>query len=84
MSDIPKSPSLNTQLANAVASVARAQDRLVEMSNRVAAARRDETDAINAVNKEQKHFDDLVAMVKKSAPLQTDWRRAAAPKEPTA
>ena len=75
MSDIPKSPSLNTQLANAVAAVASAQDYLRLKTELTDAARRNETEARNKVNEAQKHFDDLVAMVKKSAPRDTDWRR---------
>ena len=75
MSDIPKTPSLNTQLANAVADVAKAQDHLRHMSERVATASRDENDALNRVNEAQRHFDALVAEVKKSAPRDTDWRR---------
>lgn len=75
MSEIPKTPSLNTQLANAVAAVAAAQDYLERMSTLAASARRDETDALNKVNEAQRHFDALVAEVKKSAPRDTDWRR---------
>jgi hypothetical protein len=76
VSDIdPSKGSLNTQLANAVAAVAVANDRLAAMRDSLAAAQREETTAINKVNEAQKHFDDLVAMVKKSAPRNTDWRR---------
>ncbi len=75
MSDIPNSPSLNTQLANAVAAVASAQDYLKRMRELADSARRNETDALNKVNEAQKHFDALVAEVKKSAPKDTDWRR---------
>lgn len=78
MSAIPSSPSLNTQLANAVAAVASAQDRLQRMSELSDAARRDETDARNKVNEAQKHFDTLVALVKKSAPRDTEWKRPQA------
>lgn len=74
---IPTSPSLNTQLSNAVAAVASAQDHLTIMTQRVDAARREETDALNKVNEAQRHFDELVAMVKKSAPRNTEWRRPA-------
>lgn len=70
-------PSLNTQLANAVADVATAQDHLKRMTDRSAAARREEVDAINRVNEAQRHFDALVAEVKKTAPRDTDWRRVA-------
>lgn len=77
MGDIPKTPSLNTQLANAVADVAKAQDHLKRMTDRSAAARREEVDAINKVNEAQRHFDALVAEAKKTAPRDTDWRRAA-------
>ena len=76
MSTIPSTPSLNTQLANAVAAVARAQDALDQAARRASEARNIETDARNEVNKEQKHFDALVAEVKKSAPRDTDWRRS--------
>ena len=67
--------SLNTQLANAVAAVASAQDYLGRMCELTASARRNETDARNKVNEAQKHFDELVALVKKSAPRGTDWTR---------
>ena len=77
MSNIPTSPSLNTQMANAVAAVAAAQDHLQLMQDRTARARSEETDALNKVNEAQKHFDALVALVKKSAPRDTDWRRPA-------
>lgn len=80
MSDIPTSPSLNTQLANAVAAVARAQDRLDQLAKAAHIARNEETDARNRVNEAQRHFDALVAMVKKSAPLGTDWKRVEAPR----
>ena len=79
MSDIPKTPSLNTQLANAVAAVATAQDYLNRMTMLVETAHRDETNAINKVNEAQKHFDALVAEVQKSAPRGTGWRSKATP-----
>lgn len=75
MSDIPTSPSLNTQLANAVAAVASAQDNLLRMRELTNHARSNETDALNKVNEAQRHFDALVALVKKSALRDTDWRR---------
>ena len=75
MSNIPNTPSLYTQLANAFAAVASAQDHLRNMSDRVAGARSDECAALNKVNEAQRHFDALVAEVKKSAPRDTDWRR---------
>ena len=53
--------SLNTQLANAAAAVASAQDRLARMCELAERARHDETDARNKVNEAQKHFDELVA-----------------------
>ena len=75
MSERPE--SLNTQLANAVAAVASAQDYLARMCELTACARRNETDARDKVNEAQKHFDALVAQVKKSAPRDTDWTRPA-------
>jgi hypothetical protein len=45
------------------------------MCELTARARRDETDARNKVNEAQKHFDELVALVRKSAPRDTDWTR---------
>lgn len=74
MSTIPSTPSLNTQLANAVAAVACAQDELEQAARRASEARNRETDARNKVNEEQRHFDALVAEVKKSAPRDTAWR----------
>lgn len=75
MIDIPKTPSLNTQLANAVASIATAQDYLNRMREFREIAEKNETAARNDVNQAQRHFDALVAEVKKSAPPDTDWRR---------
>lgn len=69
--------SLNDQLANAVAAVAVANDRLARTADITAQARREETAALNELNRAQKHFDDLVATVKKSAPHGSDWRRPA-------
>lgn len=77
MADIPVTPSLNTQLANAVAAVASAQDYFLRMRELTAQAQRNETDALNKVNQAQRHFDALVAEVKKSAPRDTDWRDLA-------
>jgi hypothetical protein len=74
MSIDPTKGSVNTQLANAVAACAVANDRLDVVRNRLAGAKREETAAINAVNEAQKHFDELVALVKKSAPYSTDWK----------
>ena len=73
MSEVPE--SLNTQLANAVGAVAVAADYLTRMREQTAAAQRSETDALNRVNEAQKHFDELVTLVKKSAPRDTDWKR---------
>ena len=77
MADVPVTPSLNTQLANAVAAVASAQDYLLRMRELTEGARRNETDALNKVNEAQRHFDALVETVKKSAPRDTDWRKTA-------
>lgn len=66
--------SLNTQLADAVAALAVANDNLQQMNFLVDRARREETIARNKVNEAQKHFDNLVAEVKKSAPRDTDWK----------
>jgi hypothetical protein len=68
------SESLNTQLANAVAAVAQACDHHARMRELAAHAQHNETDALNRVNEAQKHFDSLVAQVKKSAPRGSDWR----------
>ena len=75
MADIPKSPSLNTQLANALAALATAQDNLARLRAAADSARREECTAVFKVNEAQRHFDALVAEVKKSAPHDTDWRR---------
>jgi len=73
MSD--KSESLNIQLANAVARLAQAQECLERMRRVLEDARREENAALNKVNEEQKHFDDLTAQVKSSAPKGSDWKR---------
>lgn len=73
MSERPQ--SLNTQLANAVASIAAAQDYYQRTKERAAIARNEETDALNTLNKAQENFDNLVAEVKKTAPQGTDWRK---------
>ena len=72
---MPNPESLNTQLANAVGEVARAQDRLQRMVHAAQVAFNEETAARNAVNEAQKHFDTLVAEVKKSALHDTTWRQ---------
>jgi len=77
MSAIPTSPSLDVQLSNAVAALAQAQDYLTRARVQVSRARSEETAAINRVNEAQRHFDALVAEVKKTAPSDTDWRRPA-------
>ena len=73
---IQTTQSLNTQLANAVAAVASAQDYLARMEQLTATAQRQESAARNKVNEAQRNFDALVAEVKKSAPSDTDWRRS--------
>lgn len=67
--------SLNAMLADAVAACATANDLLVSRQAILAEAKRAETDAINRVNEAQKQFDELVALVKKEAPRDTDWQR---------
>jgi len=75
VSDIPKTPDLNTQFYNSVAALAKANDNLRHMQELTNKARREETDALNRVNEAQRLFDALVAELKKSAPRDTDWRR---------
>lgn len=73
----PTKGSVNTQLANAVAACAVASDQLAVVRERLAAALREEATAVNNANEAQRHFDELVALVKKSAPRGTDWQRPA-------
>lgn len=73
--EIQLSPSLNTQLANQVAAIVRAQDRLVLLKRRTAEARAEETAALNLLNREQQRFDALVEAVKKDAVQDSDWKR---------
>lgn len=70
------SETLNTQLANALAAVASAQDYLVRMRAITDSAKRSEIDARDKVNEAQRYFDSLVAQVKKSALQDTDWGTA--------
>lgn len=74
---IEQDASLSTQLANAVAAVASAQDHLQRMSDLTARASQNETDARNRVNEAQRHFDALVATVKKMAHYSTYWGNKA-------
>ncbi len=67
--------TLNTQLADAAAAVASAQDYLVRMKALADSASRNETDALNKVNEAQRYFDSLVVQVKRSAPPCTGWGR---------
>lgn len=67
--------SLNTQIANAVADLKLKSETLAHLSDLARRASREEMDAINRINEAQKKFDELVAMVKKSAPHNTDWKR---------
>ena len=68
-------PSLNQQLYNATAALAEANENLRLKRGAVDNARRGETHAMNAVNEAQKKFDALVALVKKGAPSDSDWKR---------
>lgn len=67
--------ALNTQLANAVADIAVATERLATARGRLAVANREEAAAVNAVNQAQKRFDELVATVKRQTLVGTDWAR---------
>jgi hypothetical protein len=77
MSDTKTTSNLNTQMANAIAAVATAQDYLDRMRKATAQARREEAIAVNRVNDAQRNFDALVAEVKKSAPIETHWQEGA-------
>lgn len=67
--------SLNQQLYNSVAALVEVNDRLSRAISCTESARREETAALNAVNAEQKKFDELVALVKKESARDTDWKR---------
>ena len=64
--------SLNAMLADAVAACATENDNLAQKRSFLSDASRAETEAINRVNEAQKQFDELVALVKKEAPRNTD------------
>lgn len=66
-------PSLNPQLFNAVSAVAQAGDLLARRRERLDEIRREEKDALNAVNEAQSRLDEIVAEVKKGAPWGTGW-----------
>jgi septal ring factor EnvC (AmiA/AmiB activator) len=74
----PPSPSLNKQMYDAIAELARANDQLSIHRTRVETARREETTALNNVNDAQKRIDALVAEIKKQSPGGSDWRRTQA------
>jgi hypothetical protein len=70
-----ENPNLQQRLAQAIADLEDLQCNLTARQSEAAQARNRETDALNAVNCAQKHFDALVAEMKKSAPQSTDWKR---------
>ncbi len=65
--------SLNQQMADAVSAFAAANDNLETARCYLSDARRQETDAIDRVNETQKKLDELIAVLKKEAPRDTDW-----------
>lgn len=65
---IPASPSLNQQLYNSVAALAVFRDQLLAKRQRVAECQHEETLALMALNKEQRRFNKLCALVKKTPP----------------
>lgn len=52
-----------------------AKERLEEATATTEAARREETDRLNAYNEACKEFDAAVAELRKQAPRETDWQR---------
>jgi predicted kinase len=70
---IDNKKSLNSQLYDAVAAIAVASDNLRVAQSRVSDARREECNSINKLNEAQKHFDELVNLVKKNATKGSDW-----------
>lgn len=59
----------------ALAELTEATARHAELYELARAASREETEACNRVNRAQKAFDDLVAGMKKTAPVFSDWRK---------
>ena len=69
-------PNLNDLLSAAATALLEAGHEHANAAAEVAVARRRETDALNRVNAAQKEFDALVALLKKEAPRDSDWRRS--------
>ena len=67
------SKSLNREIDDAIVAFANAKDHLDATRITLSRARNQETDAINRVNEAQKKLDELIAVLKKEAPRDTDW-----------
>ncbi|MCW5720742.1 MAG: hypothetical protein KIS86_06330 [Devosia sp.] len=62
------------ELNSALTALQSATEAYQSASSRAANARREETDAINALNLAQKKFDDVVLKLKQAAPAHSDWK----------
>lgn len=67
--------SLNAEMDEAIVEIGRANERLAAAKVRTAAARSDECTCLNHVNLAQKRVDELVGVLKKQAPRDSDWNR---------
>jgi len=76
MSDLPKTPSLNEQLFNAVSAVAKAQDFFNRTTAAVEKALKDQDEAREKLSAEQEQFDKIVDFVRKDPPARTRWAEA--------
>lgn len=74
--------SLNSMMDAALCNLATANDKLTQAKHRLREARADEVFHTNQVNDAQKKLDELIASLKKDAPLDTDWGRARNPPQP--
>lgn len=72
MNEAPK--SIETQFHDAIRDLGAAEHNLARMRDLVSNARVEEVHARNRVDAEQDKFDDLVALVKKTAPKDTAWK----------
>ena len=73
--------STEADLNDATVALAEAAKQHAEAAARTATARCEETSALNTLNKAQRRFDELVAGIKKAAPRDSDWHRAALPRQ---
>lgn len=71
--------SMNAEMDEAIIELANAAEAHTRAATAISRARSDETTCLNRVNNAQKRLDELMGMLKKQAPRESDWHRASRP-----